>query len=133
MSLVQGVVDLQGHPPLTSLVLSTTVPTALTNPHTVGGNLVPVSGGKPAYGIRWGSTSAPAGAGQASRGITVYELQFLSLAVFYTLPGPHEFVGAHLITGDANGVLMFDPPLPSRIVYSILHDWQTDFAWLVAP
>jgi hypothetical protein len=133
MPLTRGIIDLFNVPDLASLVRSVTVPTALANPYSGSGTLTALDRGIPAYGLKWSAQSAPAGAGLASRSIVFYELSWLSLTMRYILADASDFKGDSVLTGAAEGWVLFETGQPTFVDYDISSGWTVNFAWVIAP
>jgi hypothetical protein len=131
--LTQGVVQLHNLPVLTSLVRSVLLPTALANPYSTSGSIVGLGGAHPAYGVKWSMQTAPSSAGRSSRSVVVFQENYLSLSLHYTFADASDFVGDSILTGAAEGFLLFELGQPSRLDYDILAGWTVNFAWLIAP
>jgi len=133
LPLLEGIIDTAATPPLTSLVVSNIVPSTLSNPYVGALVLDPVGTGPPAYGLQWGVTDWPAGAGMTNRAGVVFELDFLHMTLVYRLADAHTVFGEHVATGVANSLIMFSRGLLDSIQVNISPGWAVSFAWLVAP
>jgi hypothetical protein len=132
MALVRGVIDTAGIPQLQELSRSVTVPSVLTNPYAAtSGTLLATPGANPVYGLHWIVAGWPLGAGLSARPISVFELEWLSVAVFY-LTANGWGLGEQLTTRDGEGVLRFDHGQPDAVTFWLAVGWEVNFEWLVA-
>jgi hypothetical protein len=132
MPFTAGVINLAAVPPVAQLQHSDTSPHALANPYSGSGSLDP-TGAAPAYGIHWSVVGNPAGAGRAARAVTVFEEQVVSLAVQHELADLSTYIGERVLTGDAEGWLLFSSGLPTAVLYDITPGFDVHFDWLVLP
>lgn len=128
-----GVIDFFLHPPLAFLHRSTTSPTVIPNPLSLGGSLTVTTGFPPhsAYGFRWAVNSAPTGAGRSSRTINVFEEPWFAFSLHYTLADASDFIADEVQTGLAEGFWLWAISLPSTLQYDILPGWTAHVDWLI--
>jgi hypothetical protein len=133
MTLAAGVIDLFSVPPPDQLLQSTTSPVVLSNPYSGSASEFTGSGGVNAFGLHWAVSTSPSGAGRSVRSVTVFEQQFLSFSLHYTLADASDVVGDSYLTGAAEGFYLFAIARPVSIQFNVLPGFTVTFAWLVAP
>jgi hypothetical protein len=125
-----GIIDTAAVPPVADLLPSLVSPVALANPYSGSGDIATSSGGVSAYGVRWSVHSFPPGAGGSSRAIIIFEDNWLSFALHYTLADASDMIGDYVLTPAAEGFHLFSVSLPASLHFDILPGWEVDFTWL---
>ena len=129
-----GIIDFIYHPPLSFLQRSTTFPTVIPNPLSLGGSLTAHSGGlipRYAYGFRWAVNTAPAGAGRTTRTINVFEERWFAFALHYRTADGNDFIADEVQTGLAEGFWLWAVSLPQTLQYDILPGWTAHLDWFI--
>lgn len=126
-----NVIDFFFHPPLGLMKLSTTTPTALTNPYSGTFDLTVHSGLASAYGILFSTNSAPAGAGLAQRAALDYEMEWFQFLMQYTL-----FDGTTVSPDKVGwttdvGFFLWEIALPSTLHCWVAPGFTANISWII--
>ena len=132
MPSTSGVIDFFLHPPFGLMTSSVNNPTPIFNPITGRGNVLTASVGLAnSYGIVWAVSLDPPYAGRNVASIPSYEDPVFELWLTYTLSSGLVIIAQHLVSHQANGIMLWDSVLPSSVLLDVFPNFELTVEWLV--